>query len=500
VLSFMTFTVVVGSSGSGKTTYLEDIHKVHSCTYIRQYHTLRPYIPVKKIPGFDPTQLPYWHLYSDKTVDGGKKNESYNPNVKIGGTMAGEFTAGLSGGQRKMMLFELVRQRTSSQSDLLIVLDEPFAGVTDDFVPFIVARLEEMRQRHNILLVTNDHVATLTKMADSTITVSAIDRSRVLLNGASYERELTLHAVAKGGGYKHSAGSQDVWFFLQTELITSPHVGGSAGFTVFAMLLFLMSYWDSRPGSEALVLVALQIIAFFAINPFLIALADWRNTMIEEADALMHCSVQTNLALKSCVTLLLLVFINVVSFGCLIACLDTDVTNNAGMWVSMLFDSASLTLPFICFGLYSKLPLQTVSILASLPFLFMIFFSTTFSPGAGVDGVKALRYLFARFYLWCRLPDFEDDMEGCPPYDTLAWYSILTGCLGLILFLTFQVIRTQLVGRYRLRTLQTKLNEVSEKAEFSQIQQALYRDTGAGAAQQPQAEPTPPTPALVAAA
>ena len=28
-------------------------------------------------------------------------------------------------------------------------------------------------------LVTNDHVATLTKMADSTITVSAIDRSKV---------------------------------------------------------------------------------------------------------------------------------------------------------------------------------------------------------------------------------------------------------------------------------------------------------------------------------
>ena len=63
------------------------------------------------------------------------------------------------------------------------------------------------------------------------------------------------------------------------------------------------------------------------------------------------------------------------------------------MWVSMLFDSASLTLPFICFGLYSRLPLQIVQILASLPFLFMIFFSTTFSPGSGVAGVKALRYL-----------------------------------------------------------------------------------------------------------
>ena len=179
----MTLTVVVGSSGSGKTTFLEHVHKLHSCTYIRQYHTLRPYVPVKKIPRFDPTQLPYWKLYSDKELkeSGGKKNESYNPGVKIGGTMAGEFTAGLSGGQRKMMLFELVRQRVSGQSDLLIVLDEPFAGVTDDFVPYIMERLDEMRIKHNILLVTNDHVAALTKMADSTITVSAIDRSKVLL-------------------------------------------------------------------------------------------------------------------------------------------------------------------------------------------------------------------------------------------------------------------------------------------------------------------------------
>ena len=121
----MTLTVVVGSSGSGKTTFLDHVHKLHSCTYIRQYHTLRPYVPVKKIPKFDPLQLPYWNLYSEKVLKEqaaeGKKNESYNPGVKIGGTMAGEFTAGLSGGQRKMMLFELVRQRTSTQSELLIV-------------------------------------------------------------------------------------------------------------------------------------------------------------------------------------------------------------------------------------------------------------------------------------------------------------------------------------------------------------------------------------------
>ena len=51
--------------------------------------------------------------------------------------------------------------------------------MTDDFVPFIVAELNEMRKEHNLLLVTNDHVKTLTAMADSIITVSAIDRAKV---------------------------------------------------------------------------------------------------------------------------------------------------------------------------------------------------------------------------------------------------------------------------------------------------------------------------------
>jgi ABC-type lipoprotein export system ATPase subunit len=139
----MTLTVCVGASGSGKTTFLNDVHKSHKCTYIRQYHNLRPYIKVSSIPAFDPTQLPYWDIYI---------NEKKDKSILVGGTIAGQFMAGLSGGQRKLLLFELIFQRTALQDNLLIVLDEPFAGVTDDFVPFIVKRLNEMRQKHNILL------------------------------------------------------------------------------------------------------------------------------------------------------------------------------------------------------------------------------------------------------------------------------------------------------------------------------------------------------------
>lgn len=470
----MTLTVVVGSSGSGKTTFLNHVHELHKCTYVRQYHTLRPYIPVRKIPDFDPSQLPYWNLYSEEKLGDGTKNASYNPDVKIGGTMAGEFTAGLSGGQRKMMAFELVRQRTSTQSDLLIVLDEPFAGVTDDFVPFITARLKEMQLKHNLVLVTNDHVEVLTKMADSTITVSAIDRSKVLVDGKSHERELALHALAKGEGFERIIGSRDLWFFVQTELITSPQVLVSVCFTIFAMLLFVATFWDSKPGQEALVLVAVQIIAFFALNPYLIALTDWRNIVTEEADALMHSSVQSMLALKSIVSLSLLSTIVTTAFGCLVAVLDTPVTNDVEMWIAMLFDLASLTLPFICFGLYSPLPLQIVQTLASMPFLFMIFFSGTFSPGAGVEGFNGLRFLFSRFYMWCRLPAVKEDMEGCPADHVLTTYTILSGCLGLFLFLVFQSVRA-LVSRARADKDKLKHEEIAQRPEYQQIQVELYR-------------------------
>ena len=59
----------------------------------------------------------------------------------------------------------------------------------------------------------------------------------MLLNGVAHERELLLHAVAKGGEYMHPFSNQDLKFFMQTEMLTSPNVGNSIGFTVFATIL-----------------------------------------------------------------------------------------------------------------------------------------------------------------------------------------------------------------------------------------------------------------------
>ncbi len=311
--------------------------------------------------------------------------------------------AGLSGGQRKLLIFELIFQRTAPQSDLLIVLDEPFAGVTDDFVPFITDRLNEMRKKHNILLVTNDHVDTLKKMADNTVTVSAIDRTKVKINEREgVDRSLALIVMSIGDNYSYSTDNNDLKFFADVEFSANGGIPGIAGFTVFAFGLFLLTFWNSQPGSESLVLIAAGLISFFSVNPYLLQLVDWRIFMIEEAEALLHSSKSMNKFLKTILTVVLILIISSLQFGLMQAVIDT--LSGVDMYFAILFDNASLMLAPICLGLYTNLSLQAVQILGAFPFLMMIFFSTTFSPGAGVDGLKNLRYLFSRYYLFCMTP------------------------------------------------------------------------------------------------
>jgi ABC-type lipoprotein export system ATPase subunit len=460
----MVLTVVVGSSGSGKTTFLNDTTKSHKCTYIRQYHNVRPYVKVTKIPNFDPTKLPFWDIYvkEDKAAD-----------IMVGGTMAGEFTAGFSGGQRKLLLFELICQRAEGQEDLLLVLDEPFAGVTDDFVPFIVERLNELRKKHNVLLVTNDHVQTLIKMADNNVRVSAIDRTKVEVNGKNkVDREKAIMALSVGNEYIHEASSSDLKFFLEVEVKSNKALMGVLAFTVVSFSLFLATFWDSIDSSGPLVLVAAGIIAFFSVNPWLLALVDWRNYMLEEAEALLHSSKGMNKFLMTMLTLFMITVISLVEWGIINATIDGF--ESFKFWVAIFFDSASLTFPFIFFGVYTKLPSHAVEIFASFPFLLMIFFSTTFSPGSGVQGFKALRYLFPRFYFWCMIPGTLETMEGCPDNDTLNMlYMILTGLLGVVLFLIYQVIKN--ASRRSIKEQKSaKMNALKDDTEFVDLQIELY--------------------------
>jgi hypothetical protein len=141
-------------------------------------------------------------------------------------------------------------------------------------------------------------------------------------------------------------------------------------------------------------------------------------------------------------------------------------------WVMILMDSVSMTFPYLVCGLYTKLPHTAVEIFASMPFLFMIFLSGTFSPSAGVPVLKQLRYLFSRYYFWCIIPGVKDQMENCPRDDLLVLYAVLSGFLGLVLFVVYQGIRAA-VKAARTKKKSTKYNHLKDD-EFVDLQIELY--------------------------
>lgn len=461
----MPLTIVIGSSGSGKTTFLNDVYKNHKCIYVRQYHNMRPYITVSKIPHFDPTQLSYWNTYQQENVD---------TTIQVGGTMAGQTVQGLSGGQRKLLLFELICQRVQDQHGLLIVFDEPFAGVTDDFVPFITERLKDVSRTNNIVLVTNDHIESLTKIADNTIRITSIDRFNVLVNNKlTVNREITIAALSLGDTYQYTSENRlsDLVFFWEVEIRNNNALKAVSVFTIVSFGLFLLSFWNSNEAIAALIIVGASMIAFFCIYPYLIALVDWRNAMLEESEALVHSSKNVNKLLKTCLTFGLIVIVTTLEFGSLNVVVHGF--DDFEFWVAMLFDFASLTFYLIVLGIYTRLPFEAVQIFGSIPFVLMIFFSTTFSPGSGVPALKELRYVFPRYYLWCMIPGVQDYMEGCPSDDVNLFYLILSSMIGPMIF-----IATKLVLYIRKNAVKTakktKVTSLSENSTFQELQLELY--------------------------
>ena len=87
--------------------------------------------------------------------------------------------------------------------------------------------------------MTNDHVDTLKAMADNTITVSAIDRSKVKINGREgVDRELALLAMSIGDEYKHTTNIDDLEFFRRVEFSKNGGILNVVAFAIFAFGLF----------------------------------------------------------------------------------------------------------------------------------------------------------------------------------------------------------------------------------------------------------------------
>jgi hypothetical protein len=177
-----------------------------------------------------------------------------------------------------------------------------------------------------------------------------------------------------------------------------------------------------------------------------------------------------NKAMKSLLTLLLLLFVSLVQFGCVNAVVDG--LEGVKQLAAILIDNAVLTFPFIIGGLYTRLPFHAVDIIASMPFLFMIFFSTTFSPGSGVEGLKELRFLFSRFYWFCTLPGVQDSMEGCPSDDVAILYMFLSGLIGIVLFLVYLSVKS-FFSTIKTKKAVIKRNSLKDQ-EFRDLQIELF--------------------------
>ena len=330
-----------------------------------------------------------------------------------------------------------------------------------------------MRKQHNILLVTNDHVQVITAMSDNTITVSAIDRSTVKINTREkVDRKQALLAMSIGDAYSSSAAkNSDLLFFYNVEIRMNADIIGILIFTAISFILFIATFWNSKPKySEALVLIAAGDIAYFCKNPYLLGLVDWRNLVVEETEALLHSSAGKMKTLKTMLSMSLILIVAVVEYGAVNLVIRT--LKEGKFFVGIFFDSASLTFPLICASLYTTLPLGQAQMLGLMPFLLMIFFSTTYSPASGLVFFNSFRYLFSRFYFWCLIPGLGEEMEGCPKNLTVL-YMILSGLLNVFLFLVIKLVFAIIDRRKQRKTAQDR-NKSMMSQDFVELQMELY--------------------------
>ena len=187
--------------------------------------------------------------------------------------------------------------------------------------------------------------------------------------------------------------------------------------------------------------------------------------MVEEADALFHSSKAINKFLKTGLTLFILVTIECIQFTCQVAVIGALIS--VELFFGILFDILSTVVAMILFGLFTNLPDQVVQILGAMPFLLIIFFSTTFSPRDGVNGLKGLICLFSLFCLWCMLPE-DVGMEGCLESNTML-YLILSSLVAPFLFALCKV-GINLYKTFHREKKQSSRLESMKTVQFAELQ------------------------------
>lgn len=191
--------------------------------------------------------------------------------------------------------------------------------------------------------------------------------------------------------------------------------------------------------------------------------------MTEEAEALLHASKRMNKCLMTMLAIALCTVVSLIQWATLNAVVSGF--ESPKFWLALMMDSLFLKMLFIILGLFSKLKFHLVQILAAFPFLFVIFFSTTFSPGAGLSGLKALRYLFPRYYFWCMIPSTQPFMEGCPEKNNIL-YLFCVSLLPLIIFFVYKGMA--LLRSSSNKREAAKKHDALKDDEFTTLQSELF--------------------------
>ncbi len=232
--------------------------------------------------------------------------------------------------------------------------------------------------------------------------------------------------------------------------------------------------WNSKPGLEALVLIAAGNLAFFTANPYFLQLMDWQIHMVEEAKALLHSSVAMNKLPKTSLTLFLLLMTTIIQIGCqeaVFGVMTRAEFTRIEFFFGILFNNVFQLIALICLGFYTEMPDKRVQILGQVLFLLSIIFSTSYSPGAGIKGAKELKYLFSTFYVWCMLP--EMGMEGCPAKNKTLLYLILASLIVPVLFILWKLGQAFYARLHQKKTTLSLL-ELMRSVEFAELQLELF--------------------------
>lgn len=194
--------------------------------------------------------------------------------------------------------------------------------------------------------------------------------------------------------------------------------------------------------------------------------------MVEESEALLHSSKGMNKTLKSLLTLALIICISSTEYAIIQVVTPGNALSGIDFYFGVLFDNAALMFPFVLLGLFTNINSQGAEIIGTIPFLFMVLFSSSFSPGSGVQGVKILRYMFSRFYLWCMIPEVEGSMEGCPD-DNVLLYLILTSMLFSVMIIVFN-LKNKIRKQFNVKKQAETIKKSMITTEFAELQVELF--------------------------